>query len=124
MNKITGSIGQLVSKNVLTERQDAAQHFVGAQARSANWMTLPGSNPVGFMKLRSCMCRWPIGDPQQFETFKFCGADCETGDSYCDAHKKMAFAPSKASRNMPLGRLAPATAAQPKPAPVEAQSED
>jgi hypothetical protein len=103
MSKINEPVARPVFENVLIERQDAATRFIGAQATSAKWMVLPSSRPARLAELRSSMCRWPIGDPQQYDAFRFCGASCQLGDSYCGAHKKMAFAPSKPVRKIPDG---------------------
>ncbi|MGO9391912.1 GcrA family cell cycle regulator [Rhodoblastus sp.] len=108
MTKTNESIERPNFENVLIERQDAASRFIGAQATSAKWMTLPGSRPVRLAELRNSMCRWPIGDPQHYDAFRFCGAACELGDSYCDGHKQMAFAPSKPQRKLPVGTISPA----------------
>jgi hypothetical protein len=108
MHKIGASLEQPNLKNVLAQRQDAASQFIGAQAVSTKWTTLPGSRPVRIAELRADMCRWPIGDPQQFDAFRFCGCQRLLGDSYCDAHKKMAFAPVKASRTAPIAEGSPA----------------
>ncbi len=89
---------QVGFKDALIERRSAALRFMGAQAASTKWMVLPGSRPVRLSELRGDMCRWPIGDPQHHEDFRFCGCDCHPGDSYCAAHKKMAVAPGKATR--------------------------
>jgi hypothetical protein len=51
--------------------------------------------PVKFIELHSSMCRWPIGDPQNFETFRFCGSFCATDESYCKAHTAIAHAASR-----------------------------
>lgn len=95
-------------KDALIERQNAALRFMGAQAASPKWMVLPGSRPVLFSELRGDMCRWPIGDSRHQEGFRFCGCSCLSGDSYCAAHKKMAFAPGKASRSVPIADNSPA----------------
>ncbi len=110
MHKIDNSLGQPAFKSVLAERQDAASRFIGAQAASAKWTTLPGSRPVRLAELRGDMCRWPIGDPQHFEAFRFCGCRSLLGDSYCAAHKKMAFAPAKAARTVSFPEGSPANA--------------
>ena len=98
MNKNNEVIERPVFTNVAVQRQDAALQFMGAQKLSAKWMSLPGSRPVSLVGLRSGMCRWPIGDPLHFDAFRFCGCSSLPGDSYCDAHKKMAFAPGKSVR--------------------------
>jgi hypothetical protein len=108
MTKSGNAVGLRVFENVVAARQDAALNFMGAQAVSPKWQTLPGSRPVRLAELRTSMCRWPIGDPQQHDAFRFCGGDCLSGDSYCAAHKKMAFAPSKAARSMPISQDSPA----------------
>jgi len=58
-----------------------------------------GSAPVlvsvKFMELRPSMCRWPIGDPQHFEAFRFCGSACPSEASYCKAHNRIAHPPSR-----------------------------
>ena len=45
---------------------------------------------VRFMELRPSMCRWPIGDPQHLETFRFCGSACPSKVSYCKKHNAIA----------------------------------
>ncbi len=108
MHKIGNSPEQSSFKNVLAQRQDAASKFIGAQAVSTKWTTLPGCRPVRLAELRGDMCRWPIGDPQHFEAFRFCGCRRLLGDSYCAAHKKMAFAPAKAARAIRVAEGSPA----------------
>lgn len=109
MHKIGKSLGQANFKNVSVQRQDAASQFIGAQAVSTKWTTLPGSKPVRLTQLRGDMCRWPIGDPQHIEAFRFCGCRRLLGDSYCAAHKKMAFAPGKATRAAPVAKSSTAS---------------
>ncbi len=104
MNKTGNSLGQPSFNNILVRRQDAASQFIVAQAVSPKWTTLPGSRPVRLAQLRGDMCRWPIGDPQNFDAFRFCGCRRLLGDSYCAAHKKMAFAPAKAARAVPVAK--------------------
>jgi GcrA cell cycle regulator len=50
---------------------------------------------VKFMELRPRMCRWPIGDPQHFETIRFCGCACPSEASYCKEHNAIAHPPSR-----------------------------
>jgi hypothetical protein len=108
MTKSGTAVGQRVFENVVAARQDAALNFMGAQAVSPKWQGLPGSRPVRLAELRTSMCRWPIGDPQHQEVFRFCGGACQSGDSYCADHKKMAFAPSKAARSHSISQDSPA----------------
>jgi len=53
------------------------------------------SVPVKFIELRPSMCRWPIGDPQHFETFRFCGCACPSEAAYCNTHNAVAHASSR-----------------------------
>ena len=111
MDKSGNPPGPANFNDVLVQRQDAASQFIGAQEVSPKWTMLPGSRPVPLAELRGNMCRWPIGDPQQFDAFRYCGCHRQLGDTYCAAHKKMAFAPSKA-------RAAPVADGSPARAPV------
>jgi hypothetical protein len=77
----------------LLQRRDDARKFMLKQKDSLHWLRIPGSVPVQLMKVQSGMCRWPIGDPQHFETFLFCGCACSPATSYCSTHEKMAFTP-------------------------------
>ena len=52
----------------LQAREEAAREYTGKQEHSKSWKPLTNSSPVSFMALRTGMCRWPIGDPHQFET--------------------------------------------------------
>jgi hypothetical protein len=107
MDKTGNALTQPSYKNALVQRQDAASQFIGAQAVSTKWTTLPGTRPVRLSELRGDMCRWPIGDPQQYEAFRFCGCRRQLGDSYCAEHNKMAFAPAK-TRAAPVAEGSPA----------------
>ena len=63
---------------LIQTRQDAACHYMGNQEHGNNWKPLLASVPVSFMDLRIGMCRWPIGNPHHFETFRFCGCACSS----------------------------------------------
>ncbi len=41
--------------------------------------------------LKERMCRWPNGDPQDKETFNFCGCETVAGLPYCEAHCRAAY---------------------------------
>jgi hypothetical protein len=64
---------------------DAAE-FVDTQKGSANWIMLPGTKPIEFAAIRDGLCRWPLGEPRDFETFRFCGATCDGDATYCPGH--------------------------------------
>jgi hypothetical protein len=78
------------ARTVMAERNEDAQKFIKAQERSQVWRSLPNSKPVSFENLRHAMCRWPLGDPHDYETFRFCGTECSSGATYCTAHAKIA----------------------------------
>ena len=73
--------------------REAASHVI------VNQKSRDGSAPVlvsvKFMELRPSMCRWPIGDPQNFETLRFCGSACPSEASYCKKHNAIAHPPSR-----------------------------
>ena len=81
---------------LIQTRQDAARDYIGNQEFSNNWKPILASVPVRFMELRSGMCRWPIGDPHDLATFRFCGCPRSSKAIYCEAHKTLAFVPSRA----------------------------
>jgi hypothetical protein len=62
----------------------------------------PAVFSVKFMELRPRMCRWPIGDPQQFETFRFCGSACPSKASYCKTHNAIAHPSSRMGTSRPM----------------------
>lgn len=45
---------------------------------------------ITLMDLSASTCRWPVGDPS-VANFRFCGARCAPGDTYCRAHSEQAF---------------------------------
>jgi GcrA cell cycle regulator len=55
-------------------------------------VVIPMSRRISIMELKEGVCRWPLGDPLQSE-FAYCGADCSSGKTYCEAHARMAFQP-------------------------------
>jgi hypothetical protein len=89
----------------LTQARQDARSFAGNQEQSSSWKPLHASAPVSFMELRSRMCRWPIGDPHDFDTFRFCGCKCSPEAIYCESHEKLAFAPNRSRANPQIGTL-------------------
>lgn len=49
------------------------------------------SSMVSFAGLTNHTCRWPIGDPADFDTLRFCGFDPHPGKPYCVRHCRMAY---------------------------------
>lgn len=46
---------------------------------------------VSIMEARGDHCRWPIGDPADIWTFRYCGGDASGDRSYCGFHAKLAY---------------------------------
>ena len=36
-------------------------------------------------------CRWPIGNPRDLTTFRYCGEAAPCGGSYCKRHARLAY---------------------------------
>ena len=49
----------------------------------------PPSEGVRLMDVRDGQCRWPMGDPRDAETFRFCGEPTER--SYCVEHHSIVY---------------------------------
>lgn len=90
----------------LIEKQDPDRQPTSNQRQSGNSKPLRMSVPIQFMQIRNGQCRWPIGDPHHFDSFRFCGCACSSEAIYCEEHKKMAFAPNRARTFIP-GRAVP-----------------
>ena len=43
-------------------------------------------------RLTATTCRWPLGDPGEAD-FAFCGLTCAVTESYCPAHRRLAYVP-------------------------------
>jgi hypothetical protein len=71
-------------------RREAAPHLIVTRNGRKSSAPLVASVRVKFMELRSCMCRWPIGDPRHVETFRFCGCACPFDAAYCKKHDAIA----------------------------------
>ncbi|MDX2264162.1 MAG: GcrA family cell cycle regulator [Hyphomicrobiales bacterium] len=55
---------------------------------------------IALLELKECMCRWPIGDPQD-EQFRFCGRKTAAGATYCEHHSAIAYQPTQRRRQQP-----------------------
>lgn len=51
------------------------------------------STEVTIFDLRDQHCHWPIGDPRDIATFRFCGGARSLPSSYCAHHLAIASAP-------------------------------
>jgi hypothetical protein len=55
----------------------------------------PDNDPVTLVDRRHDQCCWPLGDPQDFENFRYCGARVEREAApYCAHHARIAYTPS------------------------------
>lgn len=69
----------------------------------------PDNEPVTLLELRHDQCRWPLGDPRDFDTFRYCGAiKPEEEPSYCPHHARRAYQPAPAKSLKRLDPDAPA----------------
>jgi hypothetical protein len=55
---------------------------------------------IVFAEHRNGQCKWPLGDPRNFEQFRFCGAPAvdrfgkaDLIENYCPHHRSIAFVP-------------------------------
>ncbi len=87
--------------SILTERRNQAQQFMENQQRGDNWKASAASTLVPFSQIRNGLCRWPIGDPHNLETFRFCGCPCAAEMSYCTTHRDMAHTSNKPKTAQP-----------------------
>jgi hypothetical protein len=55
------------------------------------------SQPCGLLALRNNQCRWPLG-PAHARAELFCGAEQQSGSSYCAEHHALACAPRVARK--------------------------
>ena len=93
MAKIEKSTKRPACNSGLSGRPEAAPHAI--INRKSRDHSAPVVVSVKFTELRPNICRWPIGDPQHFETFRFCGCACPSEASYCKKHNAIAHPPSR-----------------------------
>src|SRR5277367_4144287 len=75
--------------------QEAAPQLTINRERLNKSGPLAASVQVKFMELRPSMCRWPIGDPEHIETFRFCGSACPPGATNGKAHTAKPHPPNR-----------------------------
>ena len=56
-------------------------------ASEGTWEAIPTSIPVTIDDVRYGMCRWPIGDSTDLDSFRFCGAVADIDHAYCHSHR-------------------------------------
>jgi GcrA cell cycle regulator len=49
------------------------------------------AHPVTFAELQQQHCKWPLGDPQDRDNFRFCGDERREGFPYCGQHCAIAY---------------------------------
>ena len=57
------------------------------------WLRVPAKGRLTFAEQRNGLCRYPYGDPRDFENMRFCGEVADIGETYCEAHKKVCYQP-------------------------------
>ncbi len=95
MAKFAKPIKRPTCKSGFSGKRKAVPHVMVNRKRRDSWAPVAMPLPVKFMELRPSMCRWPIGDPQHSETFRFCGSACPSEASYCKTHNTIAHASSR-----------------------------
>ena len=55
------------------------------------------SRAISFFDAEAGQCRWPIGDPLDLDSFRFCGAGAAGECPYCARHARMAYQPRSAA---------------------------
>lgn len=77
------------------ERQEQADER-RAQFSAVEIVELPpeqSATAVRFMDLESHHCRYPLGDPRNFDAMRFCGAQASPDRPYCPHHCVLAYQP-------------------------------
>ena len=97
---MSGDAGPTMPDPALNRDHAAAAQALAVQDRSDKWRPLEGTVPVTFMKHRNGMCRWPLGDPRDFDSFRFCGCACPGERIYCQAHEALAFPGIKSGKTV------------------------
>ena len=46
---------------------------------------------ITLLDLTLLSCRWPIGNPRDLTTFRYCGEAAPCGGSYCKRHARLAY---------------------------------
>jgi GcrA cell cycle regulator len=60
---------------------------------------IPIGQRCSVLELNENTCRWPIGDPQSFSNFYFCGGPPIAGHPYCGYHSRVAYQPPPPRRD-------------------------
>lgn len=68
-------------------------------------ITLETGESVTVANLSRNQCKWPIGDPSDSNSFRFCGHGARAGSPYCEAHSRMAFQPMQNRRDRDRQRV-------------------
>ena len=54
-------------------------------------LTLAIVKGITLTDLTLLSCRWPIGNPRDLTTFRYCGEAAPCGGSYCKRHARLAY---------------------------------
>ncbi len=90
------NVGNTVLKQVIDEdaEPDTLPQIRPVQIES---IVVPIEQRRTILTLTEFTCKWPIGDPGS-DDFYFCGAPCDIGKPYCEAHAQLAYQPSNDRR--------------------------
>lgn len=83
--------GQTAPKRKVTTTQTEQRPIKISRTEVSVYAEKALGTPVKMIDMKDCMCKWPVGDPQE-EGFHFCGAKRgDNGSPYCDTHASIAY---------------------------------
>jgi GcrA cell cycle regulator len=83
------------------ERRAAGRQASGAKIAELEQQFLANCTPITILDLTNSTCRWPIGDPADLDTFRYCGtAKSPDLGSYCPLHAALAYQPRQVRRHV------------------------
>ncbi|MEM8811392.1 MAG: GcrA family cell cycle regulator [Pseudomonadota bacterium] len=94
---VQSTVGNTALKQVVEED---VEPMTLPQVRTATVtsIVIPLEQRRSILTLNEQTCKWPVGDPGTDE-FYFCGAQCDVGSPYCEAHAKVAYQPAERRRD-------------------------
>ena len=93
---VQASVGNAALQQVFEEDADPVQ-LPQVRPTSMDSMVIPMEQRRSILTLSEVTCKWPVGDPGS-EGFYFCGAKCDAGTPYCEAHARVAYQPASDRR--------------------------
>ena len=93
---VQSTVGNVALKQVYEEEADI-ETLPQVRQVSLETIVIPIEQRRSILTLNEQTCKWPIGDPGS-DDFYFCGASCDTGSPYCEAHARIAYQPASDRR--------------------------